>query len=184
MGEKSVDNLLNAIEHSKETTFARFIYSLGIREVGESTALSLQNHFLSLDNLLKATHEDLISIKDIGDVVAKNIVDFFNQENNIKLVNNLINAGIHWTETTLTDNQIKTLADEIMVITGSFSELSRDQIKEKLQLLGANVTGSVSKKTTILVAGDKAGSKLDKAKSLGIKIINEEELNQLISDLK
>ncbi|MBF0266574.1 MAG: NAD-dependent DNA ligase LigA [Gammaproteobacteria bacterium] len=183
MGEKSVDNLLTAIERSKQTTFARFIYALGIREVGESTALSLQNNFKSLELLLNASTEELLLIKDIGDVVAKNIVTFFADEKNSRLVQSLIEAGICWPEPSINQSEkSQALSDEIIVITGSFENFNRDEIKQQLHQLGAQVSGSVSKKTTILVAGEKAGSKLEKAQNLGIRIINEDELNKLLNE--
>lgn len=182
MGKKSVDNLLASIEQSKTTTFARFIYSLGIREVGESTALSLQQNYNDLDTLINTDIEQLITIKDIGDVVAKNIVDFFSQENNRQLLDSLINAGINWPHVTEHHSTTNAdMADEIIVITGSFDGLSRDEIKVQLQAMGAKVTGSVSKKTTMLIAGEKAGSKLEKAEALGIRIVGEEELNKILS---
>ncbi|MFK5895219.1 MAG: NAD-dependent DNA ligase LigA [Pseudomonadota bacterium] len=181
MGEKSADNLLTAIEKSKTTTLARFIYALGIREVGETTSLSLAQFFKDLEPIIKADPEYLQTIEDIGPIVAQRIYDFFHQQHNLEVVNKLLNAGIEW-EKIEQKQENHLIQNKVIVITGSLTNYSRQQLKQQLQQLGAKVTGSVSKKTDILIAGEKAGSKLDKAQQLGIKIITENDLNDLLTN--
>ncbi|MFK5983856.1 MAG: NAD-dependent DNA ligase LigA [Pseudomonadota bacterium] len=180
MGEKSVDNLLIAIENSKQTTLARFIYALGIREVGETTALSLANFFKELSPIMKADPEYLQTIDDIGPVVAQRIYDFFHQQHHLDIIQKLLDSGIKWQEINLQDPRDLSLQGKTIVITGSFENYSRSELKVQLQQLGAKVTGSVSNKTDILIAGDKAGSKLDKAQNLAIEIVDEKALAQLL----
>jgi DNA ligase (NAD+) len=181
MGEKSADNLLSAIEKSKNTTLARFIYALGIREVGETTALSLAQFFKALDPIFTADPEYLQTIDDIGPVVAQRIYDFFHQQHNVDVVNKLLNAGIEWQKIEEHQHQHQHhLHGKIIVITGSLTNYSRQELKEQLQQMGAKVTGSISAKTDILIAGEKAGSKLDKAEQLGINIVTEEGLDKLL----
>jgi len=182
MGEKSVDNLLAAIETSKNTTLNRFIYSLGIREVGETTARSLANHFTTLEALMAADEEALQSVNDVGLVVAKSIATFFKQDHNLEMIQRLLDAGIHWPEIIPIAEDELTLKDKVIVITGTLNNYSRNELKAQLQALGAKVTGSVSKKTDILIAGEKAGSKLTKAQELGIRIIDEEGIGGLIEN--
>jgi DNA ligase (NAD+) len=186
MGKKSAKNLLAAIEMSKLTTLARFIYSLGIREVGEATARNLAQHFGGIDNIVKSDEESLVLINDIGPIVAHFIVDFISQDNNQRLISQLQEQGVNWPER---NSQINNEADvslpltgKIYVISGSLYALTRDEAKEKLQALGATVTGSVSKKTDCLVAGPGAGSKLTKAQSLSVPVIDEEQLQVLLSE--
>lgn len=180
MGEKSAQKLINALEKGKSTTFARFLYALGIREVGESTATNLANHFSGFDELLHANIETLKSIPDIGDIVANHIVNFFAEKHNQDIINTLItDVGIHWTvpvRVTSTETPIK---GKTVVITGTLHSMSRDQAKQKLIQFGAKVSGSVSSKTDIVIAGDNAGSKLTKAQQLNISIIDEEEMLRL-----
>ncbi|MBI2790435.1 MAG: NAD-dependent DNA ligase LigA [Gammaproteobacteria bacterium] len=178
MGDKSANNLLNSIEKSKETTLAKFIYSLGIREVGESTALLLANHF-SFEELKIATEEQLLSLPDIGPVVAGHIVLFFKQKNNQVIIKKLLEEGVQWS-THKSTNQYQPLAGKTYVITGTLSR-SRDEIKAQLQALGAKVTDSVSAKTDGLIVGKDAGSKLTKAQKLGISILDESQLDKLLS---
>jgi len=182
MGEKSVDNLLAAIETSKNTTLNRFIYSLGIREVGETTARSLANHFTTLEALMAADEEALQSVNDVGLVVAKSIATFFKQDHNLEMIQRLLDAGIHWPEIIPIAEDELTLKDKVIVITGTLNNYSRNELKAQLQALGAKVTGRVSKKTDILIAGEKAGSKLTKAQELGIRIIDEEGIGGLIEN--
>jgi DNA ligase (NAD+) len=183
MGEKSATNLQTAIEESKETSFARFIYSLGIREVGEATARNLTGHFDDLSSLLKADADALLEIRDIGPIVAGFIVSFFERDENRQMIQQLLDSGIRWP---LEDNQLQenhdVLDGQTYVITGTLESMSRDQAKAKLQALGANVTGSVSKKTDVLVAGPGAGSKLKKAEQLSIPIMDEKALLQLFNE--
>lgn len=182
MGEKSAQKLINALEKGKSTTFARFLYALGIREVGESTAANLATHFTGFDQLLQADIETLKNIPDIGDIVANHIVNFFAEKHNQDIINTLItDIGIHWPSPVQIPPPETPLNGKTVVITGTLHSMSRDKIKQKLILLGAKVSGSVSSKTDIVIAGDNAGSKLTKAQQLNISIINEEEMFKLFS---
>ncbi|MDE1478266.1 NAD-dependent DNA ligase LigA [Xenorhabdus bovienii] len=185
MGPKSAQNTIDALEKSKKTTFARFIYSLGIREVGEATAANLVSHFVTLEKLRAADTEALIAVQDVGGVVASHVVNFFNEPHNQTVIDDLIdNIGIHWESVeTLQSNTVgNPFAGKIVVLTGSLSRLSRDEAKDKLTALGAKVTGSVSKKTDLVIAGEAAGSKLVKATELGIEVIDEEEMLRLLGE--
>lgn len=178
MGEKSAQNLLSSLENSKRCKFERFLFALGIREVGATTARNLALEFGDLHSLMQASIERLLQVKDIGPVMAENIKVFFEQKHNIAVIDNLIQAGINWE--VITPNVSQVLAGQTFVLTGSLTMLSRDSAREQLQNLGATVAGSVSKKTSCVVAGDAAGSKLDKARELNIKIIDEAELLKLL----
>lgn len=173
MGEKSVQNLIDAIEASKKTTLARFIYGLGIRGVGETTARMLANTFQTLDALKVADVEALKKTPDVGDITAEWIADFFQAPHNIEVLDRLLAAGIHWDAPTAPTRQ--PLNGESWVITGTLESMGRDEATQKLQALGARVSGSVSSKTKCVVAGEKAGSKLDKAQKLDIRVMNEQE---------
>ncbi|TQV84470.1 NAD-dependent DNA ligase LigA [Aliikangiella coralliicola] len=175
MAEKSVDNLLSAIEKSKQTTLAKFIYSLGIREVGEVTAMNLANRFLTIEAVQAATKEELEAVKDIGEVVAEHLVSFFANEHNRKVVTELLESGVVWPEIEVPDEDQQPLLGQTWVLTGTLVEMKRNDAKQRLLKLGAKVSGSVSKKTTMVVAGESAGSKLTKAQELGVAVINEEE---------
>ncbi len=182
MGQKSAENLLAAIEKSKQTTLARFIYSLGIREVGEATARNLAQHFGDITPIVEANTEALIAINDIGPVVAGFIESFFHNEDNRELIARLQTVGVSWP---VQDTQAGTslpLEGKTYVLTGTLTEMTRDQAKEKLQQLGASVTGSVSKNTDCLVAGPGAGSKLAKAEKLEVPVIDEAQLLALFDD--
>ena len=179
MGARSADNLLAALENSKETTFARFIYSLGIEEVGESTAKSLADHFRELEPLRNSTIDDLQSISDIGPIVAEKIVRYLQDEDNDQLIEALVAGGIHW-EVEAERELDQVLEGQTWVLTGTLSSLTRNEAKARLQSLGAKIAGSVSAKTTCVVAGDAAGSKLTKAQSLGVSVMTEDELLQLL----
>ena len=175
MGDKSAENLVNAIDLAKNTKFSRFLYSLGIREVGETTARSLANHFLTLDALKEADEEVLIEIEDVGPIVARSIVTFFHQTHNQEIIERLLMAGLVWPiEQQQVTNTL--LSGKIVVLTGTLEELSRSEAKEKLLALGAKVAGSVSKNTDYVVAGRDAGSKLTKAEGLGVKVVDERTL--------
>ncbi|BBM65351.1 DNA ligase [Vibrio alfacsensis] len=181
MGPKSATNIVNALEKSKLTTLPRFLYSLGIREVGEATAANLAQHFKKLDVIQQATEEQLIEVQDIGVVVAKHITTFFGEEKNQAVVGDLLSQGIHWPEISAPQAGIELpLEGKTVVLTGTLSQLGRSEAKEALQNLGAKVTGSVSKKTDILFAGENAGSKLAKAQELGIEIKTEQDLLNLM----
>ncbi|WP_256415256.1 NAD-dependent DNA ligase LigA [Acinetobacter sp. 5862] len=173
MGEKSVQNLIDAIEASKKTTLARFIYGLGIRGVGETTARMLANTFQTLDALKVADVEALKKTPDVGDITAEWIADFFQAPHNIEVLDRLLAAGIHWHAPTAPTRQ--PLNGESWVVTGTLETMGRDEATQKLQALGARVSGSVSSKTKCVVAGEKAGSKLDKAQKLEIRVMNEQE---------
>ena len=173
MGEKSVQNLIDAIEASKKTTLARFIYGLGIRGVGETTARMLANTFQTLDALKAADVEALKKTPDVGDITAEWIADFFQAPHNIEVLDRLLAAGIHWDAPTAPTRQ--PLNGESWVVTGTLETMGRDEATQKLQALGARVSGSVSSKTKCVVAGEKAGSKLGKAQKLDIRVMNEQE---------
>lgn len=181
MGDKSAQNVLDSIEKSKETSFARFIFSLGIREVGETTARNLSLRFNSLDEISALSIDLLQQIDDIGPVVASHIHSYFSNADNMEQISQLLEAGIHWPSAKVWDADDQVLAGQIIVITGTIEAFKRDELKARLQEMGATVTGSVSKKTTLLVAGEKAGSKLVKAQELGIKVINEEQIEALLN---
>lgn len=180
MGEKSVQNLLDAIENSKKTTLSAFIYALGIRGVGETTARMLANTFQTLDALKQADVESLQKTPDVGGITAEWIYDFFQAEHNIEVLDRLLAAGIHWDAPVAPSRQ--PLNGESWVITGTLSQLSRDEATQMLQALGARVSGSVSAKTKCVVAGEKAGSKLEKAQKLGIAVMTEDEFLALIAE--
>jgi DNA ligase (NAD+) len=183
MGEKSADNLLGSIERSKETTLARFLYALGIREVGEATAGSLAAHYGKLEGIMAANEEALQEVPDVGPVVASRIHHFFGEPHNREVIQKLIGAGIHWPESEpVKINEDGPLAGKTLVLTGTLSGMTRDEAKDRILAAGGKVTGSVSKKTDFLVAGDKAGSKLTKAQNLEITILNEVELEKMLSD--
>lgn len=177
MGEKSVQNLLDSLEKSKQTTMPRFIFSLGIRQVGEATARDLSLHFGSLERLMSATEEQLLEVNDVGPVVAKSILEFFDEEHNRSVIADLLAQGVHWEALTANEafNEDHEFFGKTFVITGSLESFSRDEAGAKIMALGGKVTGSVSKKTDILLAGSAAGSKLSKAEALGIRIMNEAE---------
>ncbi len=180
MGEKSVQNLIDSIENSKKTTLAAFIYALGIRGVGETTARMLANTFQTLDALRVADIEALKKTPDVGDITAEWIADFFQAPHNLEVLDRLLAAGIHWDAPVAPSRQ--PLNGESWVVTGTLSTMGRDEATQLLQALGARVSGSVSSKTKCVVAGEKAGSKLDKAEKLGIAVINEAEFIQLMKD--
>ncbi len=183
MGAKSAENLLESIEASKQTTLSRFLYALGIREVGEATANSLASHYGKLRSVMAADEEALQEVPDVGPVVASRIRAFFAEKHNTEVITRLIDSGVAWVES---DPAPKTadgiLAGKTFVLTGTLSSMSRNEAKDKIQSAGGKVTGTVSKKTDYLVAGDKAGSKLTKAQKLEIVILNEVELEKLLSD--
>ena len=183
MGQKSVEKLLGAIEKSKHTQYNRFVYALGIREVGEATARALTNHFDDLEALLAASQSQLIEVDDVGPVVAQHLGHFFAQQQNIDTIHGLLAAGVTWPKKAQVSASEQPLLGKTYVVTGSLSRFSRDQVKEKLQQLGAKVSGSVSAKTDCLVAGEKAGSKLAKAQSLEIPIMDEEAVIEMLTEL-
>lgn len=198
MGQKSAQNLVRAIAKSRKTTLAKFLYSLGIREVGEATAQNLAAHFASLDALTSASSEALQEVPDVGVIVAEHVHSFFREAHNQSVINELIRPRdfgqqgtdapergyVYWPQPKqLSEDEAATLplADQVFVLTGTLSQMTRDEAKAALLAKGAKVTGSVSAKTTALVAGDKAGSKLTKAESLGVPVMSEQDLVDLLS---
>ena len=175
MGAKSAENALTSLEKAKHTTLARFIFALGIREVGEATALNLANHFKTLEALQNADLEALQQVPDVGEVVANRILAFWHEPHNVAVVNDLIAQGVHWetVETKeVTENRFK---GKTVVLTGTLTQMGRNEAKALLQDMGAKVSGSVSAKTDFVIAGDAAGSKLTKAQELGVTVLTEEE---------
>jgi DNA ligase (NAD+) len=182
MAEKSAANLLAGLEKSKGTTLARFLYALGIRQVGETTAKDLARHFGSLDRLMAASLEQLLEVNDVGPIVAASIRTFFDQPHNVEVVEQLRAAGIHWPETdgAVADAAPKPLAGKTLVLTGTLPTLGREEAKALIEAAGGKVSGSVSKKTHYVVAGVEAGGKLDKARELGVTVLDEAGLQELL----
>ena len=181
-GEKSVENLLTAIEESKKNSLEKLLFGLGIRHFGEKNAAIIAQKYRTMDNVKNATYEDLVATSDIGDIMAKSIIDYFKDENNLKMLDTLKSLGINMdylgSEVTLDER----FANKKFVLTGTISAMSRDQLKEIITNRGGNVTGSVSEKTDVVIVGESPGSKYDKAIELGIEIWNEEELMSMIGD--
>jgi len=180
MGKKSAENLINGVAKAKQTTLPKFIYSLGIREVGETTATNLAHYFLTFDALKVADEETLQKVPDVGVIVAKNILQFFKQEHNIEVVSDLTSL-MSWPDIEQVSAAQQPLLDKTFVLTGTLSQMGRNEAKAALQSLGAKVSGSVSAKTHYLVAGEKAGSKLTKAQDLGVEVLTEDDLISLFS---
>ncbi|MCS3431829.1 NAD-dependent DNA ligase LigA [Klebsiella sp. BIGb0407] len=185
MGPKSAQNVVNALQKAKETTFARFLYALGIREVGEATAAGLAAHFGTLDALIAADVDQLQTVPDVGIVVATHVFNFFAEESNREVIRQLTEkAGVHWPAPVVVNAEEidSPFAGKTVVLTGSLSLMARDEAKDRLAALGAKVAGSVSKKTDLVIAGEAAGSKLAKAQELGITVIDEAEMIRLLSE--
>jgi DNA ligase (NAD+) len=182
MAEKSAHNLLLAIEHSRSTTLARFIYALGIRNVGEATAKDLARHFGSLDNFMQADAARLQQVADVGPIVAQSIVDFLAEQHNVDVIRQLRERGVHWSEQEGVTVQALPLSGKVFVLTGTLEGMSREIAKEQLENLGAKVSGSVSKKTDYVVAGEEAGSKLIKAQALGIAVLDEKGFLNMLDE--
>ncbi len=185
MGEKSAENLIKGLQESKHTSLARFIYALGIREVGEATARTLARHFTDIESLKKADIESLQQVEDVGPVVAAHVVKFFKQQHNLDVINKLTDpqngAGITWDTIEAVQAEEQTLQGKTFVLTGTLTLMTRDDAKKALQARGAKVTGSVSKKTSYVVVGDSPGSKATKAEQLGVEILDEAALAELLS---
>ncbi|HEX7047208.1 MAG TPA: NAD-dependent DNA ligase LigA [Gammaproteobacteria bacterium] len=181
-GEKSVDNLLAAIEKSKQTTLQRFLYALGIREVGEATAQALARHFGKLDALQSADEAQLQDVPDVGPKVARRIHEFLDEAHNRNVIDDLQEMGVHWEEVKGAGGGPKPLDGKTFVLTGSLESMTRDDAKDRITSLGGKVTGSVSKKTDYVVVGADAGSKLAKAEALGVKTLDEKEFLSLLND--
>lgn len=181
MGEKSANNLLDALEKSKKTTFSRFLYALGIREIGESSARVLAEHFGDISSILKASEEELILLHDIGPVCASYVVHFFAQEHNLQVIERLLALGINWPMLEKKEvNQDHPFFGKTIVLTGTLNSMAREEAKAKLLALGAKVSGSVSAKTDYLVAGVDSGSKLHKANDLGVRVLDELQFHELL----
>lgn len=180
MGEKSALNLLDAIAHSRHTTLARFIFALGIRNVGETTAKDLAKNFGTMDALLSADADRLQQVHDVGPVVALSIVEFFAEAHNLRVIEEMRSLGVHWDERVPEPDKILPFTGKIFVLTGTLTSMSRDEAKSALEALGAKVSGSVSKKTDYVVAGSDSGSKLVRALELNLVVLNEEEFLLLI----
>jgi len=181
MAEKSAANLVAAIEASKTTTLERFIFSLGIRNVGETTAKDLARFFGSLDALTAATEPELLAVRDVGPIVAQSIVQFFAEPHNLEVVTTLRTAGVHWPESTAMQQSVGVLSGKVFVLTGMLPTLSRDAARTLIEAAGGKVTGSVSRKTDYVVAGEEAGSKLEKAQQLGVAVLDESGLRALLA---
>ena len=177
--EKSATNLIESIEASKETSLPRFIYSLGIREVGEATAMNLAINFQNIENFMACSQEDLLEINDVGPIASKFITDYLSDKVNTDVIRNLLNLGVNPKEVKIENDNL--FSSKSVVITGSFNSIARSQLKEELIRLGARVNSSVSSKTDFLVVGDKPGSKLTKAKELNIRVIEEDEFLEMLN---
>jgi DNA ligase (NAD+) len=183
MAEKSASNVYAAIQESRQTTLGRFIYALGIRNVGEVTAKDLARHFGNIDALMDAGVEQLQEAPDVGPIVAESIAGFFRERHNREVIEQLRAAGVTWKEgPPARPASAGPFAGKIVVLTGMLAAMSRDEAKEKIEALGGKVTGSVSKKTDYVVAGEEAGSKLDKARELGVQILDEKNFLKKISE--
>ena len=181
MAEKSANNLLLSLKASMETTLARFIFALGIREVGETTAESLAAHFGSIEDIQQADVETLQQVGDVGPVVAENVYQFFQQEKNLQIIDDLIRQGVHWpVPRQIVNSEALPLTGYTYVITGTLEGLSRDQAAARLKALGAKVSGSVSSKTTAVIAGEKPGSKVAKADALGVQVLDQSGFEALL----
>lgn len=180
MGEKSAQNLLDALKKARNTTLPRFLFALGIREVGEATAGNLAKHFVSLEALMAADEEQLLAVDDVGPIVASHIHSFFATDHNREIIRQLREQGVHWPEERIEEGE-QPLAGQTWVLTGNLESMTRSEAKEKLQALGAKVAGSVSAKTDCVAAGANAGSKLKKAEELGVKVIDEGGLLAVLS---
>jgi DNA ligase (NAD+) len=183
MAEKSAQNLLDSLEAAKSTTLGRFLYALGIKEVGVTTAQNLAGHFGFLQRIQDADEECLLAVPDVGEIVAKHVLSFFAEPHNQSIIEQLIKVGVNWPESepaSAEENAELPLAGNVYVITGALADMGRDDAKQYVQRLGGKVTGSISAKTNCLIAGEKAGSKLAKAQGLGIDILDEAGFIELL----
>ena len=180
-GEKSIKNLTDAIENSKSNSLEKLLFALGIRYVGKKTAKILAKEFKNIDNLIAADFDSLNRIRDIGDVIAKSVVDYFNSEENLELIQELKNLGLNMDYLGTETEEETAFSGKTFVLTGTLDSITRDVAKEKIESLGGNCAGSVSKKTNVVIAGHDAGSKLTKAEELGIDIWNEEEFLEVLN---
>jgi len=178
-GEKSIDNILGSIERSKERPFEKVLYAIGIRHVGDRTARVLAKHFKSVDKIISATKEEIESIHEIGPRIAESVFDFFHTKSNLQMIDKLRKAGLNF-EMEVTANSSNKLEGLTFVVTGTLEKYKREEVEELIETLGGKAASSVSKKTSYVLAGAEAGSKLKKAESLGVKVIDEAEFDKLI----
>jgi DNA ligase (NAD+) len=183
LGEKSIDNLLSAIEKSKSQPFSKVLFALGIRYVGAGAAQKITGYFSTIDDIIHASDEEISSIHEIGSSISSSIKIFFSDKKNIELISELKKAGLNFVSEKPETRKSK-LSDKIFVLTGALNSLSRDQAADKIIALGGKVTSSVSKNTDFVVAGEKAGSKLSKAESLGVKVLSENDFLKMIEETK
>ena len=183
MAEKSAKNLVASLEKSKTTTLARFVFSLGIHSVGETTAQTLANHFFTLENIMNANEEQLLAVADVGPIVAENLITFFKQPHNIEVVEQLIDVGINWPKIKQKTDNEQPLVGKVFVVTGTLETMGRNDAKAALQELGAKVSGSVSKKTDYVIVGENPGSKANKAEELGITLLDEKALIKFLQNI-
>jgi DNA ligase (NAD+) len=181
MAQKSAQNVVDALSKSKKTTLARFIYGLGIRNVGEATAKDLAAHFGSLQALLDAGYEALLEVNDVGPIVAESILQFLSEPHNVQVIASMQNLGVHWPETAGKQAASGVLLGKTLVLTGTLPNLSRDVAQAMIEAAGGRLSGSVSKKTDYVVAGSDAGSKLEKAQTLNVTVIDEAGLLSLLA---
>jgi DNA ligase (NAD+) len=182
MASKSAQNIVEALEKSKQTTLPRFLFGLGIRHVGEATAKELAKHFGQLDAIMDASVEALLQVNDVGPIVAQSLRTFFDQPHNREVVEQLRACGVRWPEGEPTSGGPKPLVGKTFVVTGTLPTLGRDAVKDLIEAAGGKVSGSVSKKTSFVVAGTEAGGKLDKAQELGVTVLDEAALLEMIND--
>ena len=180
MAEKSAANVIAAIEKSKDTTLARFVFALGIRNVGEATARDLALHFGNLDALMQADEPRLQQVADVGPVVAQSIAGFFRESHNREVIAQMRGVGVGWTDSEPEALVLLPFAGKTFVLTGTLPNLTRDEARERIESRGGKVAGSVSKKTDFVIAGTEAGSKLDKARELGVTVLDEQGLLELL----
>ena len=183
MGEKSAANLLQAIERSKETTLPRLLFALGVRDVGEATALALAQHFGQLDKLMHATADEVEQVPDIGPVVSAHVAAFLASPEHRKVIKRLQEEGVKWPDVQRPSIEGQPFAGQTFVITGTLESMTREQAQEALIALGAKVSGNVSKKTSVVVAGAEPGSKLRKAEELGVRVLNEQQFLALLKNM-
>ncbi len=180
MADKSAQNILDALEKSKQTTLPRFLFGLGIRHVGEATAKALARHFGQLDAIMAAPEDALLAVADVGPIVAKSIRTFFDQAHNREVVEQLRACGVSWPEGEPAPVAAQPLSGQTFVLTGTLPTLGREEAKALIEAAGGKVAGSVSKKTSFVVAGTEAGSKLDKARELGVAVLDEDQLKEML----
>jgi DNA ligase (NAD+) len=180
MGQKSAANVVAAIAASKDTTLDRFIYALGIRNVGVQTAKDLAAHFGDLELLIQADEDALQEVSDVGPVVAASIFRFFREPHNRKVIDKLVSSGVRWDAVPKAVSRTTALSGKTFVLTGTLANMTRDEAKRRIESKGGKVSGSVSKKTDYVVAGDQPGSKLDKARQLGVTVLDESALLELV----